>query len=100
MQGGLRGVDLLARLGGEEFIVMLPSTALAEARQVAERLRAHLEQSEVDIGPGQSVHVTVSAGISQLGRAAHDLDGLLKEADEALYRAKRAGRNQVCVAEG
>lgn len=100
MQGGLRGVDLLARLGGEEFIVMLPSTALAEARQVAERLRAQLERSEVEIGAGQSVRVTVSAGISELRGAAHDLDGLLKDADEALYRAKRAGRNQVCVAEG
>lgn len=100
MQDGLRGVDLLARLGGEEFIVMLPSTALTEARQVAERLRAHLERTEVQIGAGQSVRVTVSAGASQLGCAALDLDGLLKDADDALYRAKRAGRNQVCVADG
>ena len=78
MHGELRGVDLLARLGGEEFIVMLPSTALTEARQVAERRRAHLEGSEVAIGAGQSVRVTVSTGVSQLGGAAHDLAGLLE----------------------
>ena len=100
MQGGLRGVDLLARLGGEEFIVMLPSTGLVEARQVAERMRAHLEACEMDLGSGQSERVTVSVGVCELGPAARDLDGLLKGADQALYRAKRAGRNQVCVTEG
>lgn len=100
MQAGLRGVDLLARLGGEEFIVMLPNTALAEARQVAERLRTQLERAEVDIGAGQTVRLTVSAGVSQLGGAVHRLDDLLKQADKALYRAKREGRNQVCIADG
>lgn len=100
VRGGLRGVDLLARFGGEEFIVMLPSTTLAEAAQVAERLRASLEQSPVDLGSGQSERMTVSVGICQLGSAAGDLDGLLKEADVALYRAKRTGRNRVCVTGG
>lgn len=98
VKGQLRGIDLLARFGGEEFIVMLPSTRLDEARQVAERLRLHLQQCEVPTRMGHLVRFTVSVGICELGSAAHDLHGLLTEADLALYRAKKAGRNHVCVA--
>jgi diguanylate cyclase (GGDEF)-like protein len=99
VQAQLRSIDLLARFGGEEFIVLLPNTALAEAEQVAERLRAHLEACEIALDGGASVRFTVSVGIGEFSAAARSMDDLLTQADQALYRAKKAGRNQVCVAE-
>jgi len=92
----LRGGDIFARLGGEEFIVMLPGQALSDAVQMAERLRLLIAQTEV---PGCPAHITVSAGVAGLVNAMDEgIDGLLRRADRALYQAKEQGRNQVCVA--
>lgn len=94
----LRSGDLLARLGGEEFCLLLAGTTLAEAREVAERLRA-----EVEANVGRSlrghvgVRVTMSFGIEQVGPTAPTLDAVIDLADRALYHSKRSGRNQVSV---
>lgn len=92
----LRGGDIFARLGGEEFIVMLPGQDLSDALQMAERLRLLIAQTEV---PGCPARITVSAGVAGLVTEMDEgIDGLLRRADRALYQAKDQGRNQVCVA--
>lgn len=92
---GLRRKDVPGRLGGEEFAVLLPGTTLENARQLAERLRERFEGSPADTPVG-AVPVTVSIGIAPLD--GQDADRVLERADEALYAAKSAGRNRVCVA--
>jgi len=93
----LRQQDLLARLGGEEFAVVLPGIALDEARLIAERLRRRVEAMILATNDGESLHVTVSIGVSQLRPDDDDgsLDQVLERADEALYRAKANGRNRI-----
>lgn len=92
----LRGGDIFARLGGEEFIVMLPGQDLTDAVQMAERLRLLIAQTEV---PGCPARITVSAGVAGLVKEIDEgNDGLLRRADRALYQAKDQGRNRVCVA--
>ncbi|HYZ57678.1 MAG TPA: GGDEF domain-containing protein [Streptosporangiaceae bacterium] len=97
----LRDGDLIGRFGGEEFAVLLPHTAAAEAARVAERLRAHIADEPVAVGDGRSdgilIGVTVSVGVAELGDATQDLVELLAAADAALYAAKSAGRNRICV---
>jgi len=90
---GRRG-DMSARIGGEEFAVILPQTSLPQAKLVAERIRAALEASPV--GRSQVVSVTTSIGCSSFdGSGTVASSALLRAADEALYRAKQAGRNRV-----
>jgi diguanylate cyclase (GGDEF)-like protein len=93
----LRGGDIFARMGGEEFIVMLPGQGISEAFQMAERLRLLIAQGEV---PGCPVHITVSAGLAGLQSESDEIVDLLRRADQGLYRAKSQGRNQVCVGQG
>ena len=93
----LRGGDIFARMGGEEFIVMLPGQGLAEALPMAERLRLLIAQNEV---PGCPAHITVSAGLAGLENESDDIVDLLRRADQGLYRAKNQGRNQVCLGQG
>ena len=88
----LRANDVLARWGGEEFVIMLPHCAAAEALRVAEKLRA-LVQAQTFAPVGQ---VTASFGVADF-RPTDNLDTWLKRADDALYAAKAAGRNQVCL---
>jgi diguanylate cyclase (GGDEF)-like protein len=91
----LRTGDYLGRIGGEEFAVILPETGSDEAVQVAERLRKAIA-GEPAAGPACDVRVTASIGVAALGRP-HDLKTLMANADEALYAAKRGGRNRtVC----
>jgi diguanylate cyclase (GGDEF)-like protein/PAS domain S-box-containing protein len=91
-----RHVDVVARIGGEEFAVMLPSVELAAAMAVAERLRAQVEATPV-VYEGQSISYTVSIGVAAMDDELTGIDGLLKRADQALYRAKRQGRNRVAA---
>ncbi|HTR10245.1 MAG TPA: sensor domain-containing diguanylate cyclase [Paraburkholderia sp.] len=93
----LRSSDTVARLGGEEFVLMLPSTTTAEAMVVAERLRVAVERARIDTAVGQW-KATISLGVASLGDANPTLQDLLAAADRALYDAKRAGRN--CVRGG
>lgn len=98
----LRSVDLVARIGGEEFLVALPDTELAAARAAAERLRRVTEQRPVTLPDGQGeVAVTLSIGLASAGQSraqALDPDDLMARADRALRSAKAHGRNKVdCV---
>jgi diguanylate cyclase (GGDEF)-like protein len=90
----LRLPDILARFGGEEFVILLPDTGLAEARQVAERIRREIETHRDKALPGYTVSLGVSVAQGSAGQAA-DIEGLIAEADAALYRAKQGGRNRV-----
>ncbi len=92
----LRDIDLLARLGGEEFAILLPNTDLTNAQIVAERMRQTLAETPVPTSDGHSIVFTVSIGIVALSDTLRDLKALLKKADEALYHAKNTGRNRVC----
>ncbi len=99
LQGMLRPTDTLGRMGGEEFTLLLPQTRARDAVLIAERLRAALETSPVSIGT-TVVSLTVSVGVAQWRQAAQETaEQLLGRADQALYAAKQAGRNQVQVAD-
>lgn len=90
-----RGIDLAGRLGGEEFLIIMPDTDLARAYQVGERLRACVAADEFEVSAQQRFHVTTSCGIATLEQADDTPETLFKRADKALYAAKRAGRNRV-----
>lgn len=88
-------IDWVARFGGEEFAVVLPNTALAEATRIAERMRGAIEESTCAYA-GRDIRVTASFGVAQC-RIDDDGESLLARADAMLYRAKAAGRNRVIV---
>jgi diguanylate cyclase (GGDEF)-like protein len=92
--GMLRPPDILGRYGGEEFAVGLIECDEQRARTIAERVRAAVAQDACE-ADGQTIAVTVSIGISHLSPGASDVEGLLKQADAALYQAKANGRNRV-----
>lgn len=96
-QNTLRQVDVAGRLGGEEFAVILPETTSEEALDVAERLRKAIANTDVTIPVGLPIHFTVSIGVTTLNNKDVNIDMLLHQADQALYEAKEAGRNRVCV---
>ncbi len=89
----LRKSDLLGRLGGEEFAILLPHTGRAAAMQVAEKLREAIVRQRVP-GPSGLIDVSASFGVAALDRSASDIDVLLQRADAALYSAKAEGRNR------
>jgi two-component system cell cycle response regulator len=92
----IRGIDLACRYGGEEFVVVMPETDMAVAALVAERIRRRTAGEPFPIQKGAAgVDVTISIGIAALGPGDSDAGALLKRADQALYRAKRDGRNRV-----
>ena len=91
----LRSSDILGRVGGEEFAIILPHTTAESAMEVAERLRIAIEGLEIMDG-GSSIPVTASFGVASLDSSAPDLDSLLVHADSACYAAKSQGRNR-CV---
>ena len=97
-QAILREYDILGRLGGEEFVVVLPGATAEESRVVAERVRRHLSRMAIP-GPEGRFHLTSSIGISALDGAYDTLEKAIHRADLALYRAKREGRNRVVVYE-
>jgi len=86
--------DVLARHGGDEFIVLLPETDLVTALRIAERLNRAVEEVPIQIGD-QWIQITISQGVSQATKAMQDLNKLIKQADDALYVAKAAGRNRI-----
>jgi diguanylate cyclase (GGDEF)-like protein len=93
-RGLLRGSDLMARIGGEEFAVLLPETRPTEAGEIAERLRLAVGAAPVAT-QGGPIAMTISLGGATLSAAEESFEGLLKRADAALYEAKRGGRNRV-----
>lgn len=97
LRSRLRETDLLARIGGEEFLILLPHTSLAAARLTIELL-SHALREKRHMLSGASVQVTASWGITNTcGCANADAHELFRQADSALYRAKNSGRNRVCV---
>ncbi len=96
LAANFRECDIVARLGGEEFAVLLPSMGLADASAAAARVLEAIEAQPVLVD-GVPISYTVSGGISVMEPDVADLDTLIKRADEALYAAKRAGRNQIVV---
>jgi diguanylate cyclase (GGDEF)-like protein len=98
MRAQLRGVDLLARIGGEEFAILLPQTDTERALHVAERLRQELAQRAVELA-GTLLRVTVSAGVATLEATDEALESLMRRADAGLYAAKQSGRDRICVPE-
>ena len=90
-----RDIDIIGRIGGEEFAILLPETSGDEAIEPAERLRTKMEKSNVPIDPGLAIEFTVSIGVASLSSENDTLDVLLTRADKALYKAKTTGRNQV-----
>ncbi|SDE56899.1 sensor domain-containing diguanylate cyclase [Rhodospira trueperi] len=92
--GGMRTSDLFGRLGGEEFCAILPETSLEAARVLAERLRAGVEHAPCPVS-GLMVSVTISIGLAVGAESDATLEALMKRADQALYAAKRNGRNRV-----
>lgn len=92
-RNSLRDVDIAARIGGEEFAVLMPNTDIEGAKIVAERLRNAVESSQV-VYEGNALKITISVGISDCSNV-NSIDKMLKNADDALYEAKKSGRN--CV---
>jgi diguanylate cyclase (GGDEF)-like protein len=95
----VRGTDVPARFGGEEFVVVLPETSLPRAVQLAERVRRAVAERAYGFGPnGESVYVTVSIGVAAFPADARTDEALLRAADAAVYDAKSQGRNRVVAA--
>lgn len=102
MRTKLRSTDRLARYGGEEFVVILPETPPQGAIQAAEIIRRNIAKASLEIGPDRSLKATASAGVAGYNVLPDDigLEELLRLADDALYKAKEAGRNRVVAAGG
>ena len=94
----LRDVDLIGRIGGEEFAVLLPETDGEKAKEVAERLREAIAHESLILEKGVPLQFTVSIGVATIVDRATNLDTLLARADRALYNAKITGRNKVNLA--
>jgi two-component system cell cycle response regulator len=96
LKKSIRGIDLACRLGGEEFVVVMPDTDMAVATMVAERLRRRIAADPFAIHKGErKVEVTISIGLAAVAGPDDSAANVLKRADQALYRAKRDGRNRV-----
>jgi two-component system cell cycle response regulator len=94
-----RGIDLVARMGGEEIVVVLPDTTLDAAQAVAERIRERIEAEPFAIhNNSRMISVTVSIGVASRRAGDGSPAEMMKRADDALYRAKADGRNRVTVA--
>jgi two-component system cell cycle response regulator len=92
----IRNIDLACRLGGEEFVIVMPETDMGVATMVAERLRRTIANEPFAIQDGtRQLNMTISIGIASLTNPTDNAPAILKRADQALYRAKRDGRNRV-----
>ena len=96
LKENLREIDFLGRFGGEEFSAFLPETSKEQAVMVAERLRIKLEDTEFNIYD-EKMKLTVSIGIAQFPVDSDKTEILIEKADTALYKAKKQGRNRVCI---
>jgi two-component system cell cycle response regulator len=97
LRASIRSTDLACRTGGEEFVVVLSGTDLHTAERVGERVRKLVAAKPFLVAPGCHLSVTVSLGVASLLSVEDAPGDLLKRADQALYRAKREGRNRVSL---
>ena len=95
----IRKTDIAGRYGGEEFIILVPGVSCDGAQKLAERLGAAIKAAPIPVNENRTITVTVSIGISCFSSEKNSLESLVKGADEALYQAKEAGRDRVCIAE-
>jgi diguanylate cyclase (GGDEF)-like protein len=97
----IREVDIAARYGGEEFLVIAPNTGIADARKLAERIRTRIASHALELAQAgqhrQALHITTSIGVAELASGMPSGDQLIKCADEALYQAKKSGRNRTTI---
>ncbi|MFV0466620.1 MAG: GGDEF domain-containing protein [Lachnospiraceae bacterium] len=87
---------VVARIGGEEFCILIQNCMRAQARQSAEEFRKVVQEHRIRISAAQSIHITVSVGLSNFPESTDDISEIKKLADNALYKAKHSGRNHVC----
>ena len=95
LRENIRPMDLACRYGGEEFVVIMPETPQALAQSAGERIRQIMAETTFSVARGDELKVTMSGGVSTIVPPEDTMDALLKRADDALYRAKSAGRNKV-----
>ena len=94
----VRDFDICARIGGEEFVILLPETNKDKALEVAERIRVLIENTKISaFSPMPQLQITISIGLSTLSSKEDSIDTLISNADQALYKAKNTGRNRVCI---
>lgn len=93
----VRGCDLVGRIGGEEFAIVLPGAGVAQAYEICERLRQRIQSDLIELPEGKSISVSISSGVSRLIKG-ESADELVARADAALYEAKQGGRDQVRLA--
>jgi two-component system cell cycle response regulator len=98
LRAAIRSSDLACRTGGEEFVVVLSGADITAAERVGERVRKIVAAKPFHAAPGCQLRVTVSLGIASLAGVDDAPEDILKRADQALYRAKREGRNRVSLA--
>lgn len=93
-----RGTDVVSRIGGEEFSVLLSDCSLDQTLEVAEKIRANIENHDFITENNDIIHITVSIGAAVYPDTIDDIDRISERADAGLYKAKQSGRNKVCVA--
>jgi len=92
-----RSSDVVCRFGGEEFIILLPKTALQSALIVANKIRESIEKLSIKTGETKMLSFTVSVGVSEINLKEQNIEAAIKRADDALYMAKNSGKNRVCT---
>ena len=95
LRDNIRPTDLACRYGGEEFVVIMPDTNQVLAESAGERLRQIISDTTFTINRGDELKVTMSGGVTTIIPPDDTIDAMLKRADDALYRAKTAGRNRI-----
>ncbi len=90
--------DVVGRFGGDEFLLLFPSSSVGPSRAACERLCERIASTGITLASGVALFVTVSIGVAGTGAGGIKVEQLLEMADRALYRAKRAGRNRIEVA--
>jgi diguanylate cyclase (GGDEF)-like protein len=96
IKANTRASDVAARWGGDEFMLLTPETSSKGARRIGERIRSQVERYRPELD-GEEVGISISVGIASYPGHASDVTQLLQRVDEAMYQAKRGGRNQLCV---
>jgi two-component system cell cycle response regulator len=96
LKAAIRNVDMICRIGGEEFVIVLPNTNMDVAARIADRMRRSVSSRPFDVGARNGpLAVTVSIGVAAVESSADNLKAVIERADDALYKAKRGGRNRV-----
>lgn len=92
----LRKNDLVFRFGGEEFVVLLPETDAEQAIEIAKRIREAVAKEQIEINPNQTLSITISCGVAAINKDIVTPQDLIEIADNAMYQAKKEGKNRVC----